>query len=326
MAQRRTERLLNLVICLLSTRRFQTKEQIRAAVAGYSESQEGFERAFERDKEELRELGIPLETGSNSALFDDEVGYRIAHASYDLPAVDLEPAELAVLGLAARFWQRASLGSASGRAFAKLAAGTPPAKERRGRPADLIGIEPRIVRDDPAFVDLWSAARSRRVVEFDYRPLGGTTARRHLEPWGLVSYRGRWYVVGHDRDRGERRVFRLARIVSLVTSLDPEDAFVPPADLDLRGAVASFEDTAPERVARVRVRPGHGVGLRRAARAVAPGGGHEAPHGGWDELDIVFSDPYRFADELLGYGPDIVVDEPADLRALVRDRLAAVAR
>lgn len=324
MAQRRTERLLNLVICLLSTRRFLTKDEIRDAVQGYGESQEGFERAFERDKDELRELGIPLETGSNSAYFEDEIGYRIAHANYDLPAIDLTPAEIAVLGVAARFWQRASLGGASGRAFAKLAASAGgqqgPAGSGEGRGADLVGIEPRLVRDDPAFVDLWSAATARRAVEFDYRPLDAPLARRHLEPWGLVSYRGRWYVVGHDRDRDDRRVFRLARIVGGVRVVGPEGAFEPPTELNLRGVVASFESGEPRRTARVRVRDGHGIGLRRAAVA------SEAAGDGWDRVELAFSDPYRLADELLGYGPDVIVDEPADLRSIVVDRLQVVAR
>ena len=62
MSQRKTERLLSLVVCLLSTRRYLTAAQIREAVPGYPDSFEAFKRMFERDKEELRELGIPLET------------------------------------------------------------------------------------------------------------------------------------------------------------------------------------------------------------------------------------------------------------------------
>ena len=79
MSGHKTERLLNLVICLLSTRQFLSKEQIRLAVPQYEECRtvEAFDRMFERDKDELRDLGVPLETGSNSAWFEDEVGYRI---------------------------------------------------------------------------------------------------------------------------------------------------------------------------------------------------------------------------------------------------------
>src|SRR5947209_8770618 len=91
-SSRRTERLLNLVICLLHTRSFLTADRIRDLVPGYDEtpSEEAFKRAFERDKEDLRDLGIPLETGTNSA-FDEEPGYRIARRDYALPEIVLEP-------------------------------------------------------------------------------------------------------------------------------------------------------------------------------------------------------------------------------------------
>src|SRR5438045_9750075 len=119
MAARRTERLLNLVICLLHTRSYLSAERIRTLVLGYDEapSEEAFKRAFERDKEDLRDLGIPLETGTNSA-FDDEPGYRIARRDYALPEVTLESDEAAAVGLAARMWSSATMGAAATRALA----------------------------------------------------------------------------------------------------------------------------------------------------------------------------------------------------------------
>ena len=108
MSRARTERLLNLVICLLATRRYLGKDEIRRAVPGYSDSDEAFERAFERDKEELREMGVPVETGSNNAWFEDEVGYRISRDAYALPEVTFTADEMAVLALAARAWQQAN--------------------------------------------------------------------------------------------------------------------------------------------------------------------------------------------------------------------------
>ena len=136
MAARRTERLLNLVICLLATRRFVPREQIRKIVPGYAdcESDEAFERMFERDKDDLREMGIPLETGSNSAWFEDEIGYRIDRDRYALPAVSFEPEELAVLGLAARVWQSASFAQAASQAILKLEASGRRHRRRRAGP------------------------------------------------------------------------------------------------------------------------------------------------------------------------------------------------
>ena len=88
MSRRKTERLLSLVVCLLSSQRYLTATQIRAAVPGYPESFDAFKRMFERDKEDLRELGIPLDMGTNGP-FDEEVGYRITRQAYVLPEIRL---------------------------------------------------------------------------------------------------------------------------------------------------------------------------------------------------------------------------------------------
>src|SRR3954462_1994957 len=104
MAARRAERLVNLVFCLLSTRQYLTAERIRDAVPGYEAADgskatdEAFKRMFERDKAELRELGIPLETGRNSH-FDSEDGYRITRRDYELPAIEFDAAEAAGVGV-----------------------------------------------------------------------------------------------------------------------------------------------------------------------------------------------------------------------------------
>jgi proteasome accessory factor B len=121
MSRRKTERLLGLVVCLLSSERYLTATQIRDAVPGYPESFDAFKRMFERDKEELRELGIPLETGSNSAA-EEEAGYRIPRQAYVLPEIRLEPDEAAVLALAARVWRQAELAGAAAGALLKLRA------------------------------------------------------------------------------------------------------------------------------------------------------------------------------------------------------------
>ncbi len=200
MSARKTERLLNLVICLLATRRYLSAEQIRQTVAGYEDlGDEAFKRKFERDKEDLRDLGIPLETGSDS-VFDDEPGYRIRRDDYSLPDIAFEPAELAVLGVAARTWQQASLGGQAFEAVLKLRAAGVDIDD-----AVPVAIETRVSTSEPAFEPLRRAATDRRPVEFDYRRPG---ARRHVEPWGLVSWHGRWYLVARDADRGEPRVFR----------------------------------------------------------------------------------------------------------------------
>lgn len=306
---RRTERLLNLTIALLATRRHLTREQIRRAVPDYVKctSDEAFERMFERDKEELRDLGIPVQAGGDDPLFGDEGGYRIDRGAYALPEVRFAPDELAVLGLAARAWQQATLSQAAGTAVLKLrAAGADPDFSA------LTGLEPRVSAAEPAFDDLWAAVRDRCPVAFDYRnseaPLA---APRRVEPWGLVTRNGRWYLVGHDRDRAAPRVFRLGRISGAVRRIGAERSVVVPDDVDVAGQLRTMVPPQARRCATVALRAGAGIGLRRWATSITPG------EDGWDLLTIPYWRPVELAAELVTYGPAVLVQEPAEVRDAV---------
>jgi proteasome accessory factor B len=311
MSRRKTERLLGLVVCLLSSQRYLTAIQIRAAVPGYPESFEAFKRMFERDKEELRELGIPLETGSNSAL-DEEAGYRIPRQAYVLPEIRLEPDEAAVLSLAAGVWRRAELAGAAAGALLKLRAAGVDAEE-----TPQPGIEPRLQAGEAAFGPLWQAVRDRRPVSFAYRAAGRSEPQqRHLEPWGVVNRHGRWYVAGHDRDRGAVRVFRLSRIEGPVEFSGPAGSVTVPEGIDVRETVREWDTQPPEqRTALLRVRPGAGHGIRRYATSVRPDGE------GWDLVEVRFSEVGWFAEHLASFGSAVIAVEPADLREAVITQL-----
>jgi proteasome accessory factor B len=313
---KKTERLMNLVICLLATRRYLTVQQIRSAVPGYDQdTEESFRRMFERDKDELRELGIPLETGTHSAAHDDEIGYRIARRDYELPEIALEPDEAAALGLAARLWQSAPLAGVTGSALLKLRAAGVDAPDGPGV------LEPRVTAREAAFPRCWEGVRDGRVLRFAYRATGRTEPEeRTVEPWGVVSWRGRWYLVGHDTGRGAQRVFRLSRVVGDVTLLGEPGSVVPPGGVDLRAAVARMAEDEPLRTAAVRVRSGAGWELRKRASAVRADGE------GWDVVEVGFSEPERLADRVAGYGADAVVLSPPEAREAVIRRLTAVAR
>ena len=114
---------MNLVIALLSTRSFITADRIRETVYGYSDSatDEAFSRMFERDKNELRDLGIPLETGRVSQ-FDPTEGYRINRDAYALPAVELTADEAAAVAVATQLWESPELITATQGALLKLRA------------------------------------------------------------------------------------------------------------------------------------------------------------------------------------------------------------
>ncbi len=319
MSARRTERLVNLVICLLATRQFLPAARIRALVPGYDhgddvKAHEAFQRMFERDKSELRDLGVPLETGTNSVFDTDaDVGYRIARRDYELPDIHLEPDEAAAVGLAARLWQ-SGLSSAASSAVVKLRAAGVDVD-----PAATLGVEPVVDATEPALVPTLAAVQQGRVLRFAYRTANaGNAEDREVEPWGIVSWRGRWYLAGHDRDRGAARVFRLSRICGPVDQIGPPGVVKVPADLDLVTMVARLGAEGPSRTATVRIRHGAGAGLRRSAIRIQPGEGS-------DIVDLPYSDPDALADRLAGYAADVVVLSPADVRASVIGRLQALA-
>lgn len=319
MSAQRAERLVNLVICLLSTRQFLSAERIRTAVPGYSpgdgsaQADEAFKRMFERDKTELRDLGVPLETGRNG-WGDTEDGYRIARRDYELPDIQLTGDEAAAVGLAARLWQSAGLSQAAHGALQKLrAAGI----DVDGQAA--AGIEPRVEASDPAFQPCLDAVRAGRPIRFDYRrPRADAPEPREVEPWGVVSWHGRWYLVGHDRVRRATRCFRLSRIRGNVKPEGQAGTVTIPDGVDLTAIVADSVQP-PTLTATVLIRPGRAPGLRRTATATG-GGGQEG-----EEFQVSYGDPRALADRLIGYGSAVIVLDPPEVRDAVIGTLRQLA-
>ncbi len=165
MTARKSERLLNLLITLLVSRTYVTKDKLRNVVEAYREaSDDAFEKMFERDKDDLRALGVPIEVGGFDPMFEDEKGYRISRGAFELPDIDLDPQEAAVVGLAARVWQHAGLAAATSDALVKLkAAGVSVDREA------LDVVQPQLTAEEPAFEPLWDATRTRTPVRFTYR-------------------------------------------------------------------------------------------------------------------------------------------------------------
>ncbi|HLS24847.1 MAG TPA: WYL domain-containing protein [Beutenbergiaceae bacterium] len=309
------ERLLALVIALSHTPHRMTKAQIRANVAGYADasSDAAFERMFERDKDALRALGVPLTTVTDST-HEDDVGYRIDTSEYALPAVDFTPAEIGVLSLAAEVWQDSSLAAQARRGLTKLRATTPHAQDLE--PATAL----RVRGPGDVFETLLEAIMARQPVRFDYRAAStGSTARRTVEPWRLYAKDRGWYLVGFDRDRQAERHFRLSRIIGRARRTGEA------------GEVALPEGMPPTTAAahRTRVRlavlPGRAAALR--ARAVGEPAHDTAANGGprRDIVELDTADPDLLAEEIAGYGAAVVVLHPPEVRDNVLRRLHAVA-
>lgn len=296
---------MNLTICLLLARRFVEREQIRELVEGYHGlSDSAFLRTFERDKDELRSLGVPIETGSNSPLFPDDLGYRIRRRDFELPEIDFDPAELAALGIASTVWDDARLQDQAVNALAKLrAAGLDPDGAR------VAGFTPCLAAREPSFEALWDATLNGRPVSFGYRGVD-----RVVEPWRLLSRNGAWYLIGYDRTRSAGRSFKLSRLDDAPTAA-PGDVRQPaPGEVE---AQLSSLDARRDQVATLAVREGAAHELVRFAEPVAA----DAPLGYSAWQTLTSSD----AGELASYGADVIVLAPPELADAVRHHLEAVA-
>jgi len=307
---------VNLVVALMATEQGLTKDTILSSVAGYREqletgaSKDALEKMFERDKESLRGLGVPIETIGNRTDPDDlrEARYRVPTAEYSLPEdISFSPAEVALLNIAGGVWGSESLSADARSGLRKIRA--------LGIPVDepIIGYAPRIRVRDASFVALQRAIEQCRVVTFTYlRPGEARPRERRIRPLALVEYEARWHVYGFDLNMDADRTFLLSRIVGDVTltrSSFPADLREGAGERALEGLRA----VAERQRALLEVHPGTEAALRLARRA------REAPQG----IVVPYVDLHVFADELASYGPEVRVVEPADLRAEVIRRLEA---
>ena len=235
----------------------------------------------------------------------------VATASASIPAAR-SFSSASALALAARLWSSASLAAPAGAALRKL--------EAAGidlDPAAGVAFEPRLSGSGPLFDTLFAATSAGRAVRFGYRSEREATAvPRTVEPWGLVSWRGRWYLVGHDRDREAQRTFRLSRMVGDVELLGKPGAVTRPKDIDLRANLTRY-DAPVERnlTARLRLAPDRAHAIRRAA--ITTDG---------DDVTIAYSSAQGLAEWLVTFGPDVVVLDPPEVIDAVVHRLEAIAR
>lgn len=209
----RLERLVNLVAALLDAERPLSREELRERVGGYSDDLDAFRRNFERDKDVLRQMGMPLvlEPLEGDAP-DAPSGYRIPRERYELPDPGFDEDELAALRLAASAVQIGGT-DASTSALRKLAAGAVP-------PGPAMAEVPGGDSVDAAF----GAVAERRRVEFAYRG-----RPRIVDPWRLAYRSGHWYLTGWDHDRADERVFRLDRVEGVLRVVGEPAAFERPA-------------------------------------------------------------------------------------------------
>jgi len=299
---RKSERLVNLTIALLATRRYLTKSEIFRSIEGYEGNDESKERMFERDKDDLRFLGIEIEVGGFDPIFNDEAGYRIKPESYALDLGELSGADIALLSLAANAWNGQALNAIAHSALLKL--------KSIGIDSDIDAIPmlaPRMVSASSELVTLVEAITTRSAISFTYIGQDLENQKRTLNPYALASRDGFWYFAGMDLDKGAIRTFRLDRVEGEIVVGKKSDSFEIPAGFDL---FSHLDEGISAKLATLDIRKGKAFALRKKALSVVE-------KGEWDQITIQYGDDSTFIDSLLWHLDDVVVIEPSELRESV---------
>ena len=300
---RKSERLVNLTIALLATKRYLTKSEIFRTIEGYEGAPEAMERMFERDKDDLRSLGIAIELGTFDPIFEDEAGYRITPSSYQLNLGELDGTDIALLSLAATAWSGAALERESTSALIKLASmGIDNDSET------LSLLTPQVSGTDRNFALITDAIVRRSEIEFEY--LGADLSRqvRKVSPYSMRGQSGSWYLVGFDSEKDSLRTFRLDRIVSEVSVSKKVNSFEIPDSIPDQ----STDETRELAILRVRKRRGHQ--LRSLSNLI------EAREE-WDEITLPIVDVSWLIRIILWHRDDVIVLGPPALRERVINSL-----
>jgi len=299
---RKSERLVNLTIALLATRRYLTKSEIFRSIEGYEGNDESKERMFERDKDDLRSLGIEIEVGGFDPIFNDEAGYRIKPESYALDLGEISGADIALLSLAANAWNGQALNAIAHSALLKL--------KSIGIDSDIDAIPmlaPRMVSASSELVTVVEAITTRSPITFTYIGQDLENQKRTLNPYALASRDGFWYFAGMDLDKGAIRTFRLDRVEGEIVVGKKSDSFEIPAGFDL---FSHLDEGISAKLATIDIRKGKAFALRKKALSVVE-------KGEWDQITIQYGDDATFIDSLLWHLDDVVVIEPSELRESV---------
>jgi predicted DNA-binding transcriptional regulator YafY len=310
---RRIERLINLIAALLETSRPMTADEIRTQIAGYEPGTlEAFRRSFERDKADLRAMGIPIEVRRLDPLTDVE-GYVIPKSLYYLPELDLEPDELTALRLAAESVLGGGEVAESG--LMKLSVDAP--AESWSGPRVVWGAD--LAAEQPALAAIYPALLERRAVAFRYRGASADEVTgREVDPYGLVHRRGNWYVVGRDRAKDAVRAFKVARIEGeprvLEESYDVPEGFR--AEEHMAGEAWEVGDTPATATVRF------GPEVRWWAEQNHPDAPRRERPGGAIDVELQVSNVDALVSWAIGLGPGVEILEPASARAAVLEHLA----
>ena len=304
MVDKKAERLINLTIALLAANRYLKKSEIFKSVEGYSGSADSMDRMFERDKNELRSLGIDISVGDIDPLFDDEPGYRIFKDSYGFQLKELEPADVALLSVAAKLWNDSVLGADAQSSLIKL--------ESLG----LTEIQESTLTFSYRYEDptlnlgkIEEAILNTKSIKFNYRD---SELIREVEPYRIALWRGFWYVIGKDVDKNDVRIFKVSRISDEV-SITKKD-FKMPREFNVSEQLASGENYEVI----LKIANDKAVVLRNLGEVIGSEGDE-------DLVKVYFSDHGEALRELLRHGNSVTIESPKELKDSYRKTLEVLA-
>jgi proteasome accessory factor B len=285
-------------LALLATKRYLKKSEILANVQGYEGTQEAKERMFERDKDDLRSLGIEIEVGDLDIFFEDEPGYRIPQKSYELNVPNLTSRELALLSIASSFWNDSILAPSAQSGIRKL--------RSLGIPATLdfeFRMKYRFDNPSQLLEEIAKAILQKTEISFAYD--SSSLKTRHLQPYRIVFWNSFWYLIGMDLDRKAIRLFKISRFLGGVEMSKKKNQFEIPQDFDVSEYLPK-NDISIIHSAKVEIKKDSAILLRERGKLISQGED-------FDTYEIYFEYEQIFLREIIWHGANVRIIEPANL-------------
>ena len=305
MSDQKTERLINLTLALLATKRYLTKSEIFRVVAGYSGSAETMERMFERDKDELRNMGIEIEVRGLDPLFEDDQGYLIRSESFQLQGNEFSKEELLYLTMAANLWHDSALQNDSKAALLKI--------QSLSGPIGSDEINTPAIRDNQSSQVLsiaFNAVDQQQKLSFQYKERA-----REVEPYGLYTRDGFWYLVAQE-DRSVKS-FKLLRIEGALTTVGKVGGFKKPSDFDLAAFIEHSKNEEIS-VAHLHVRKEQAFALRSKYATIEI-------DDEWDLMEVEYNFEQEIIETVLWHGLNVVVVKPENLQKQIISKIKELA-
>lgn len=304
MSDQKTERLINLTLALLSSKRYLTKSEIFRNVAGYSGSAETMERMFERDKDDLRNLGVRIEVRALDPLFEDDQGYLIDSKTFQINPNDFSKEEILLLTMAANLWHGSALQHESKAALLKI-------QSIDGLVATNTVTSPIVEdsEDSKKLLLIFDAVERLVSLEFEYK---GTI--RQVKPYGIYTRRGFWYLAAQEKD--VVKSFKVIRIGERIKFTSKSQGFTKPAEFKLSTFIEG-SNAATKSKAEVRIRKNQALALRKRYKV-------EEIDSDWDQVFIDYIFEEELIESLLWYGSNVVVISPKTIRDQIINRAKAL--